>query len=118
VTVGDFRAAVEEADRVRLLGIWGLHELSDAVLHERVHLGLPTDGTGDGPHHLPELHGAAVLAVESKCTEAFTAHQADFRPAYREAMASVHPSWRSEYEREAQVAYRGSRTAFSSGNKV
>ncbi|MEA2278750.1 MAG: hypothetical protein QOC78_3710 [Solirubrobacteraceae bacterium] len=45
------------------------------------------------------VRGAAVLAVESKCTEAFTAHQADFRPAYRQAMASVHPSWRSEYER-------------------
>lgn len=35
VTIGDFRAAAEEADRVRLLGIWGLHELTEAVSHER-----------------------------------------------------------------------------------
>lgn len=58
VTIGDFRAAVEEADRVRLLGISGLHELTEAVSHERVRLGLPLDGSGDAPKYLPSLRAA------------------------------------------------------------
>jgi hypothetical protein len=45
----------------------------------------------DGPH---------VLAVESKCTEPFHAHEANFKPAYRDAVAALaHPTWRAEYER-------------------
>jgi hypothetical protein len=45
------------------------------------------------------VDGAGVLAVESKCTETFGAHQANFRDAYANAMASAHPSWHAEYER-------------------
>jgi len=58
VTVGDFRAAVEEADRVRLLGIWGLHELSQAVSHERLRLGLEADQADCEPEHVSALQAA------------------------------------------------------------
>lgn len=45
----------------------------------------------DGPH---------VLAIESKCTETFDAHYADFKPAYHDVVAMLaDKTWRREYER-------------------
>lgn len=45
----------------------------------------------DGPH---------VLAVESKCTEVFEAHEAAFKPAYEGLVAELaDPIWRAEYDR-------------------
>ena len=41
-----------------------------------------------------------VLAVESKCTETFDAHQASFAPGYAAAVASLaDATWRAEFER-------------------
>lgn len=46
------------------------------------------------------VDGPQVLAIESKCTETFDAHQADFKPAYRDVVTALSdPTWRAEYER-------------------
>lgn len=46
------------------------------------------------------VDGPQVLAVESKCTETFGAHEAAFADAYRELVASVaHSTWQAEFER-------------------
>ncbi len=46
------------------------------------------------------VEGPRVLAVESKCTETFGAHEANFKLAYREIVDELaDPTWRAEYER-------------------
>ena len=46
------------------------------------------------------VDGQRALAIESKCTEQFSAHEASFQPAYAELAAGIaHRSWREEYER-------------------
>lgn len=41
-----------------------------------------------------------MLAVESKCTECFEAHEAAFTPAYEGLVAELaDPIWRAEYDR-------------------
>lgn len=54
------------------------------------------------------VDGRAVLAIESKCTETFSAHVASFSAAYARAMANAHATWRREYERliEDPTRYR------------
>jgi hypothetical protein len=49
------------------------------------------------------VDGPRVLAVESKCTETFAPHHADFKPAYRDVVAALaDETWRAEYERLAE----------------
>jgi hypothetical protein len=54
------------------------------------------------------VNGPAVLAIESKCTETFSAHVARFSDAYTRAVAPAHATWRREYERlvEDPTRYR------------
>ena len=42
-SVADFWAAVEEAERVRMLGIWGLYELQRSLENEEAKLGVSRD---------------------------------------------------------------------------
>jgi hypothetical protein len=49
------------------------------------------------------IDGPQVLAVESKCTETFAAHHADFKPADRDVVAALaDDTWLAEYERLAE----------------
>lgn len=49
------------------------------------------------------VDGPQVLAVESKCTETFGAHEANFKPAYDDVIATLADrTWRTEYERLAE----------------
>ena len=60
----------------------------------------PTGLRGTPPTLDCLVAGQHVLAVESKCTETFAAHEAAFRGAYDEVVASLaHPTWRAEYMR-------------------
>jgi hypothetical protein len=45
------------------------------------------------------VDGPTVLAVESKCTEPFSDHEAKFKTAYESIVDAMAPSWRAEYER-------------------
>jgi hypothetical protein len=45
------------------------------------------------------VDGAHVLAIESKCTETFEPHRAEFAAAYAELMSKAHASWTAEYQR-------------------
>ncbi|MDO8212930.1 DUF429 domain-containing protein [Conexibacter sp. CPCC 206217] len=46
------------------------------------------------------VEGPRVLAVESKCTEHLSAHEASFSPAYEARVGELaHMTWRREYER-------------------
>jgi hypothetical protein len=44
------------------------------------------------------VEGDDVLAIESKCTETFTTHEAAFSETYASLANRMHPSWRREYE--------------------
>ena len=60
----------------------------------------PTGLRGTPPTLDCLVAGRHVLAVESKCTETFEAHEAVFRDVYDEVVTSLaHPTWRMEYER-------------------
>lgn len=60
----------------------------------------PTGLQGTPPTLDCIVDGPWVLAVESKCTETFSTHEANFAPAYRELVATVaHKTWSAEYER-------------------
>lgn len=49
------------------------------------------------------IDGPEILAVESKCTETFDAHSAEFKPGYRDLVATLaDKTWRAEYERRAE----------------
>lgn len=52
------------------------------------------------------VDGERILAVESKCTEPFHPHHAQFSPAYGDAMAAAHPTWRAEYQRLVEDPHR------------
>jgi len=45
------------------------------------------------------VDGDEVLAIESKCTEPFSPHTANFKDVYADVMARMHRSWREEYRR-------------------
>jgi hypothetical protein len=67
-------------------------------------LGLEVERSTGLPGTPPTLDclvdGQSVLAVESKCTEQFSAHEAKFQPAYRRVVAeTASRAWREEYER-------------------
>ncbi len=67
-----------------------------------VHLEVPcSTGLKGTPPTLDCLvDGPSVLAVESKCTEPFAAHEARFSPAYGPLVAAVADSaWRAEFDR-------------------
>lgn len=68
----------------------------------------PTELRGTPPTLDVLVDGAKILAVESKCTETFSRHSATFEPSYRTLTASMHTSWRAEYERlvEDPTRYR------------
>ena len=60
----------------------------------------PTGLRGTPPTLDCLIAGPRVLAVESKCTETFAAHEAMFRAVYHDVVASLaHPTWRAEYDR-------------------
>jgi hypothetical protein len=75
--------------------------ISDATYTGETHLEVEcSSGLRGTPPTLDCLVEAPhILAVESKFTETFHAHQAEFKGGYREVVASAHPTWRSEYER-------------------
>ncbi len=54
------------------------------------------------------VEGPEILAVESKCTETFSSHEARFRGSYTAAMAGAATTWREEFEHlvENPIRYR------------
>lgn len=56
--VADFWDAMEEAERVRTLGLFGLHELTKALEREESRLGVKHDGKGLDPKAAASLQGA------------------------------------------------------------
>jgi hypothetical protein len=68
----------------------------------------PTGLRGTPPTLDCLVEGPTVLAIESKFLESFSTHTARFSDAYRNAMASMHPSWRAELSRlvEDTARYR------------
>ena len=68
----------------------------------QVHLEVecPTGLRGTPPTLDCVVDGTHVLAVESKCTETFSPHEAKFSGAYRELVtATAHRSWQEEFRR-------------------
>jgi hypothetical protein len=60
----------------------------------------PTGLRGNPPTLDFLVAGSGVLAVESKCTETFGGHRADFEPAYEVVMDTIGDStWQAEYRR-------------------
>jgi predicted nuclease with RNAse H fold len=63
----------------------------------------PTGLRGTPPTLDCLVEGPRILAVESKCTETFHAHQANFAPAYTGLVASLADrTWQDEYRRLAE----------------
>lgn len=56
--IADFWDAMEEAERVRMLGLLGLHELTQAVAHEEARLGAKRDAEGLDPEIARALQAA------------------------------------------------------------
>jgi hypothetical protein len=84
--------------------------IEDATFTGETHLEVtcPSGLRGTPPTLDCLVDGPVVLAVESKCTEPFSAHVARFADDYARAMATAHPTWRREYERlvEDPTRYR------------
>jgi hypothetical protein len=74
----------------------------------RLEVKCPTGLRGTPPTLDCLVEGPNVLAIESKFLEPFSFHAARFSDAYHSAMASMHPTWRSEFGRliEDPTRYR------------
>ena len=62
----------------------------------------PTGLKGTPPTLDVLIDGTQVLAIESKCTEPFSVHEASFSSGYEALLKPAHRSWREEFDRLVQ----------------